>query len=142
MKKLILLTVCLALLSCKKGPASPSATDLPVANEHPTLSGTIRVDPKLSNKLHHTVFIIVKKESGPPLAVKRILHATFPLRYEITAADMMVPNIPFTGEVTIMVRVDKDGKAGPAQPGDLEGRTEQPVLIGKKEADILVTRIY
>lgn len=145
----------LTVISCKKCPSTPQSTGQPqrslnqasLGQAGPSLSleGTITIDPKLVNNLqtNNTVFIIVKKGPGPPLAVKRVPRAGFPLHYRMTDSDRMFPNVPFAGEVQLLVRVDKDGNAGPAQPGDLEGTsTKSPARVGDHDVDVVINKAY
>lgn len=64
---------------------------------------------------------------GPPLAVKKIDRPTFPLSYSLGAENVMTQGVPFTGKLTITVRLDQDGNAGtqgPRFPGDPEREAE------------------
>lgn len=128
----------LSLVSCSK--ASAPVADI---NQGATITGLITVAPDLQSHLQSTgtLFIIARKDVGPPLAVKKIVNPTFPLPYALTDQDVMFPGTPFQGEVTISARLDRDGYAGPAQPGDLEGTTQKtPARVGDRNVDILINR--
>jgi hypothetical protein len=43
------------------------------------------------------------------------------MAFSLSKRDSMVPNIPFEGEVSITVRVDKDGDAMTRRKGDVFG---------------------
>ena len=46
------------------------------------------------------------------------------------------------GVVAIIARLDKDGHAGPAQPGDIEGEyAKNPTMVGAKDVAILLNTV-
>jgi cytochrome c-type biogenesis protein CcmH len=119
------------------------AKDAPVAdiNQGATITGLVSLSPAMQSKLQPTdvLFIIARKDVGPPLAVKKISNPSFPVAYALTSEDVMFPGTPFQGEVRILARVDKDGGAGPAQPGDLEGAAvKTPARVGDRDVDVII----
>src|SRR5436190_1994162 len=60
-----------------------------------------------------------------PLAVQRLQAGDFPMPFSLSKRDSMVPNIPFEGEVSITVRVDKDGDAMTRRKGDVFGAIQK-----------------
>ena len=108
-----------------------------------TLSGMIRLAPALSEAVPPgaVLFIILRQGAGPPLAVKRISQPRFPLPFSVGEEDQMIPGRPFEGPVEVVARLDRDGRAGPPEPGDLEGRFEGAV-IGDREVNILIDKRY
>ncbi len=119
----------------------------PVANgaDGGMISGTVTIDSKFAKKIppHGVVFIMAKpQEQGPPVAVKRLPIGTFPLSFELMKADVMMSDVPFQGEFFVVVRIDQDGLAGPAQKGDLEGKTKKPIPVGHPPVSIKVDKIY
>lgn len=135
MKKLFLLP--LLLISCQSDP-STNVQDL---NLGATIGGQITISPELRSSLERTdiLYIMARKDVGPPLAVKKVQDLQFPLSYSLSAEDVMFPGTPFQGEVRIVARIDRDGNAGPAQPGDLEGM-KNPVRVGDQKADVLINQ--
>jgi cytochrome c-type biogenesis protein CcmH len=90
------------------------------------------------------LFVIVRRPSGPPrpLAALRIEHPQFPQPFEITNTDVMIQGSELRGMVTVIARLDKDGSAGPAQPGDIEGEfAKNPTMVGAKDVEIVLNRI-
>lgn len=128
----------LALASCSSGEGNKS--------KKLTISGTITVDPALASKIapNDRLFIIARRpEGGPPLAVQKIASPEFPLKYWLTQDDVMIPGAEFKGEALIIVRIDKDGQAGPPQPNDLEGTFQgNPVQVGDQNVDIVIDKFY
>ena len=114
--------------------------------ESPTISGTITVDPALIDTLspQDRLFIIARPaEGGPPLAVQRIVAPQFPLKYWLTQEDVMIPGVVFQGSVNMIARIDKDGKVGTPQPGDMEGTFPgNPVQVGDQHIDMIIDKVY
>ena len=125
--------------------AAPTATAAgpPEASEGSSISGTVILAPELAGKVREAsvVFLIVRKASGPPYAVKRFPSPRFPLDYRIGAADVMMAGSPFEGEVRVSARVSQSGSAGPAQPGDLEGEHAAPVQVGARNVNVTIARV-
>jgi cytochrome c-type biogenesis protein CcmH len=54
---------------------------------------------------------------------------------------MMFEGSELRGMVDVIARLDKDGMAGPAQSGDLEGRFEKnPMLPGATNVEIVINK--
>lgn len=109
------------------------------------ISGTIEVVPALRTKAQGkpVLFLIARKGGGgPPLAVVRVANPRFPLAFEISKRNVMIPGVPFEGVVTLSARLDADGSAGPVSAGDLEGRTTQPVRVGQKNVRIVIDKAF
>jgi cytochrome c-type biogenesis protein CcmH len=119
------------------GPAAPEAS------ERSSISGPVILAPELAGKVWEAsvVFLIVRKASGPPFAVKRFPSPRFPLAYRVGAADVMMAGSPFEGEVRVSARVSQSGSAGPAQPGDLEGEHAAPVQVGARNVNVTIARV-
>ena len=111
-----------------------------------SIAGTVTIDPSLVSKVAPTdvLFVIVRRPSGPPrpLAALRIEHPKFPQPFEVTNADVMLQGSELKGMVAVIARLDKDGNAGPAQPGDIEGEfAKNPTMAGAKDVAIVLNRI-
>lgn len=111
-----------------------------------SISGTVTIDPSLASKVAPTdfLFVIVRRPSGPPrpLAAVRIEHPLFPQPFEITNADVMIKGSELKGMVNVVARLDKDGVAGPAEPGDIEGEfAKNPTMAGAKDIEIVLNRV-
>ena len=109
------------------------------------ISGTIDVAPALRAKAEGKpiLFLIARKGGGgPPLAVVRVANPRFPLAFEISKRNVMIPGVPFEGMVSLSARLDADGSAGPAGAGDLEGRTAQPVRVGQRNVRIVIDKAF
>ena len=111
------------------------------------IAGRVSIDPGLAANVNPTavLFVIVRRPQGPPrpLAVKRIDAPRFPVSFEITNQDIMVEGSELRGMVDVVARLDKDGSAGPAQRGDLEGQSDKnPTLVGARDIEIIINKAY
>ena len=110
-----------------------------------TMSGRVSIAPDLASKVTPTdvLFVIVRRpgSSPRPLAVKRIESPQFPVSFEITNKDVMVQGSELRGMVELVARLDRDGRAGPGQPGDIEGYYEKnPTLPGGRDLNIVLSK--
>ena len=126
-----------------KGAAAPKPATREETGE--VISGTVEIAPALLAKAEGkpVLFLIARKGGGgPPLAVVRVANPRFPLAFEISKRNVMIPGVPFEGMVSLSARLDADGSAGPAGTGDLEGRTSRPVRVGEKNVRIVIDRAF
>jgi hypothetical protein len=76
------------------------------------------------------------------LAVKKIDRPVFPLAYSLGPESVMMQGVSFTGNIAIMVRLDKDGNPTTRQPGDITGEYKKsPVTVGSKNIDIVLDQV-
>ncbi len=110
------------------------------------IAGKVLISPALADQVRPTdvLFVIVRRPGGTPrpVAAKRIENPKFPVAFEITNADVMVQGAALRGMVDVMARLDRDGQAGPAQPGDIEGRyAKNPTLPGGRDFEIILDTV-
>ena len=123
---------------------SPSALNPPAHEFAPQAGlyaeGVVSLARGFTSKAPALFIIARPAEGGIPLAVKRVASPVFPVTFFLSAADQMVPGPFHDGDITVIARLDADGSAGPAQPGDVEisaflkaggDRSLQLVLDGK-----------
>jgi cytochrome c-type biogenesis protein CcmH len=111
------------------------------------LAGRVTLAPALADQVRPTdvLFVIVRRPGGAPrpIAATRIDHPTFPVSFEITNADVMVQGSELRGMVDVVARLDRDGQAGPAQPGDIEGQyAKNPTLPGGRDLEITLDKVH
>ncbi|HEY8371096.1 MAG TPA: tetratricopeptide repeat protein [Thermodesulfobacteriota bacterium] len=110
----------------------------------PIVTGTVTLGPGVTGGAEQAgaLFVIARRGSGPPLAVKRIESPRFPVHYTLGPEDAMLRDRPVEGELEIVARLSRSGAAGPAQPGDLEGRfPRNPVRPGAANVDIVLVPV-
>ena len=150
MKNTAFLLLILSLTGCssnfsKQSSETVASKNAVVANQGATISGTIRIADNLMGKIkkENTLFIIAKKgEAGPPLAVKKIAVSSFPVSFQLSQQDVMMPGLAFEGKVSVAARIDQDGLAGPPEPGDLEGKTAQLISVGSQAVELTINKSY
>ena len=119
-----------------KRPASPhSFPAMPEAESSaPLLSGTINLDPSITQSPGAAVTVFIIARTGPgkgqPVLAKRIDAQSFPLSFTLTGGDsMMAGNKP--SEVSLEARIDLDGDAMTREPGSPIARLAA-VSLGSK----------
>ena len=123
-------------------PAQPAGDAMPQGGSG-VISGTISLAPELSDKLtgKEVMFIMARRGGGAPLAVKRVARLVFLMSYSLTGADQMASGTPFSGQMEVVARIDRDGSAGPLQTGDMEGNVLS-ATVGRTDVDIVIDRMY
>jgi len=99
------------------------------APAHSGIRGTVRLSPKLKDKIApgDTVFVYARAAEGPamPLAVLRRSARDLPFDYALDDSMAMAPGMALSAHprVVITARVSRSGAAKP-QPGDLQGASK------------------
>lgn len=130
-------------VSPPSAPASAAAEKDGLPDPKSTVSGTIVVSTSRKKDVNKgdTMFIIVRRAggaSGPGamLAVQKHQLDELPMKFSLSGRDAMISGVPFEGEVSIWVRVDKDGDALTRKKGDVLGQTNG-VKVGTQ--DVVIT---
>lgn len=120
----------------------PGHPPLPGADATGDISGHIRLDPRIKDKVkpNSVLFIVIRRNSGKGkkgmlLAAKKIKldkTQTFPRPYTITANDVMMKGVELKGIVRVSARIDQDGDALSKSPGDITGELNVPFPVGSK----------
>ena len=145
----------------ERGEVEKVLAELPQSGEKPTqgqnparlssaeqkITGQVTVDAKLKGSVNDQakLFIIARPAEGgggPPLAVQKVDRPVFPLSYSLGPENVMMQGRPFSGKVTIAVRLDRDGNPTTRESGDLIGEYKKnPVDVGSKNVDILIDQV-
>lgn len=105
------------------------ASGLAAAPAHPGIRGTVRLSPKLKERIApgDTLFIYARAAEGPamPLAALRRSARELPLDYALDDSMAMAPGMALSAHprVVITARVSRSATAKP-QPGDLQGASK------------------
>jgi cytochrome c-type biogenesis protein CcmH len=136
--------IVVVLMKSLAPPEAPpsSASGTAASSDGPSISGSVTITPDLAGRVQATavLFVIARKTSGPPFAVKRIAPPRLPTTYRLGPEDVMMAGESFDGDIQVSVRVSQTGTAGPPQPGDLEGEHAAPVRIGARNVDLVIAR--
>ena len=118
-----------------------------VPDERHTIAGTIVLPPATRAKVARgdVMFLAARRAGGPPgpgsmVAVQKLVATDFPMRFAISSRDAMIPGIPFEGQMSITVRVDKDGDAMTRRKGDVFGQVDN-VKVGSHKVAINLDKI-
>ena len=119
-------------------------------NKKPPISGIIAAGQVSLGKAQagrdfsgYTVYVIARIASrqGPPLAVSRYAASEFPVDFRLDESNIMMGDMPSTGEqISIEVRLDKDGDVMSKDPGDVYGATAAPVAAGSNNISVVMDK--
>ena len=128
-------------------PADPGTLEAPV-DPKAAISGTIELPA--AQRAHvapaDVVFLVARRIADNPqargtlVAVKRLSAASFPIPFTLSARDMMVPTGAFDGEVSLAVRVDKDGDPMTRRKGDVFGGLPK-VSVGARGVKLTLDQV-
>jgi hypothetical protein len=109
--------------------------------ESGSLSGTIEIGPKHRDTIKGgALFVIARNAASHQVAaVRREEPGPFPVRFELTAADVMMAGVTFEGPFDVTARWSKQGDAMPAA-GDIEG-TARGVQSGAKDVKLVLSDV-
>ncbi len=140
-----------ALISCgdnKKDDQATISDSAPAAGNEAVISGTIRLDPALQNKVGKEPLLMIMASSSPEptkpaVVVKRVADANFPYNYKLTPEDITLVGSSFSGKMYVTARIDSAGMVGPPHVGTFEGTyASNPVAIGSTKIDIVINKAY
>ena len=133
--------------SAAGAPAESATLEAPV-DPKAAISGTIELPA--AQRAHvapaDTVFLVARRIADNPqargtlVAVKRLSAAAFPISFTLSARDMMVPTGAFDGEVSLAVRVDKDGDPMTRRKGDVFGSLPK-VSVGARGVKLTLDQV-
>lgn len=92
------------------------------------VAGVIELDATQAARVPSgaTVFLLARPagvSAGPPVGVKRLVAASFPLAFELSDGDSMT-GAPLPESLRIEARIDSDGDAATKDPSDPKGALE------------------
>ena len=116
---------------------APAAAQAPAAAGGPAIRGTLRLADGLAAPAGGVLFVIARsRAAGPPLAVVRLPAGPFPMDFEIGPGDVMIPGVPFAGEIQLTARIDADGDPLTRSPEDLNAGLDGAVRPGDAEVEL------
>ena len=127
-----------------EAPAAPEAAVDPKR----AISGTIVLSAARKRDVAptDTIFLVARRLADNPqargtlVAVKRLSAASFPIPFTLSARDMMIPTGSFDGDVSLAVRVDKDGDPMTRRKGDVFGGLPK-VTVGAKGVKVTLDQL-
>jgi hypothetical protein len=128
-------------------PPAPEIAAPAAAGPGGSISGKIELPAALAKKKPEgTLFLVARRISDNPsargtlIAVKKMPATSFPLPFELSAADMPFQNGAFDGELTLTARIDQDGDPMSHQKGDVFGSLPK-VQVGSKNVRLTLDQV-
>jgi hypothetical protein len=107
----------------------------------------IKGEITLASRLLHSaprensvLFVVAKNLGGMPVAIKRIVNPQFPVPYELTADDLLVPGYRPTDSLRLEVEWNTHGDVGNPRKGDLFGSSPDPVSPRESDVHIVIDK--
>jgi len=101
-------------------------------------SGTVSIGGDLAASLpgpNSMLFLVARNDGGVPVAVKKIINPVFPVKFEMTSANLIMPDL-LTRKLYIEALLNTHGQLGAVRRGDLKGGLPARVTIIGKGLDI------
>jgi hypothetical protein len=101
-------------------------------------SGTVSVNAALVPSMpgaNGMLFVVARNDSGVPVAVKKIINPVFPVKFEMTSANLIMPDL-LTQKLYIEALLNSHGELGAVRRGDLKGELPGSVRVISKKLDI------
>jgi cytochrome c-type biogenesis protein CcmH len=135
--------------ACNHDEPPPAAPGLDVSDLPPPPSGTIKgqleLSPALKDKVKpgETIYLIARNAAtGGIVAVQKIAAPkTFPMYFELTGQNVMMPGGSLSGKLKLTVRADQDGDAGSKSPGDVVGEVKDLVTVPAENVTITLDTV-
>jgi hypothetical protein len=104
------------------------------------VQGTAQITSDLAERAarpNTMLFLVARNEDGVPVAVKKVINPVFPLDFQMTPADLIMPDI-LTKTVYLEAFLNNHGQLGVLKSGDLTGLVKKPVFIFTKHHVITI----
>ena len=83
------------------------------------------------------LFLVARNEGGVPVAVKKILNPVFPVDFQMTPSDLILPDV-LTRKIYLEAFINSHGELGVFKNGDYTGSVNTPLFIFSKRNTILI----
>jgi len=104
------------------------------------VKGTAQITSDLAEratKPNTMLFLVARNEDGVPVAVKKIINPVFPLDFQMTQSDLIMPDV-LTEKIYLDAVVNTHGGLGVLKSGDLTGSIRRSIFIFAKHNIILI----
>lgn len=98
------------------------------------VSGTITVPEDQKDRFskpNTMLFIIAKSRGGVPVAVKKVINPGFPYDFQLSAQDLILPDLVGT-RLFVEAAANTHGEIGAPKNGDLRGEARESVTLVRK----------
>ena len=100
------------------------------------VSGTVGISESLRPALpgpNSMLFLVALNEGGVPVAVKKVINPVFPVKFEMTPANLIMPDL-LTRKLFLSALMNTHGQLNSPRRGDLKG--EVRARIGFRDKGI------
>lgn len=107
------------------------------------ISGKIEVTPRLqkyASKPNTICYIIAKNSGGVPVAIKKIVNPDFPLDFEITKKDLIIPDA-WKKPTYVEVYLNQHGEIGKLKAGDMFIEGNREVKMFDKKLNLVISKM-
>ena len=104
------------------------------------VKGTARITSDFAERAarpNTMLFLVAGNEGGVPVAVKKILNPVFPVDFQMTPSDLILPDV-LTKKIYLEAFINNHGELGVFKNGDCKGSVKTPLFIFSKHNDILI----
>ncbi|HBB65737.1 MAG: hypothetical protein A2X28_05945 [Elusimicrobia bacterium GWA2_56_46] len=104
------------------------------------VKGTAEITSELADRAarpNTMLFLVARNEGGVPVAVKKIINPVFPVNFQMTPSNLILPDV-LTKKIYLEAFVNNHGKLGVFRHGDLMGSLKSPLFVFGKKAVITI----
>ena len=104
------------------------------------VTGTIGIRANLAPAMpgpNSMLFLVAQNEGGVPVAVKKVINPVFPLKFEMTPSNLIMPDL-LTGRLYLQAQLNTHGQIGEFRRGDMKGERAGSVPVISKGVDIVL----
>ncbi len=130
-------------------PAAPAKMGLDLSAVPPPpsghIKGTLELAPAVqtSVKAGDTIFLMARNAgTGAVVAVAKLsASGSFPMPFELTGQNVMMPGGALAGRLQLSARVDKDGNATTKAAGDVVGEVKDLVEVPRQDVVLVLDKV-
>ncbi len=98
------------------------------------VSGTVAINDGLLTSMpgqNSMLFLVAQNEGGVPVAVKKIINPVFPLKFEMTPSNLIMPDL-LTRKLYLSAAMNTHGQLKSTRRGDLKGEVRAQIGFRQK----------
>lgn len=98
------------------------------------VTGTIGISANLAPSMpgpNSMLFLVAQNEGGVPVAVKKVINPVFPLKFEMTPSNLIMPDL-LTRKLYLSAAMNTHGQLNSPRRGDLKGEVRAQVGFRQK----------
>ena len=99
------------------------------------ISGTVLLTEKYKKKPNTMLFIVLKNKGNIPIAVKKIINPSFPVKFTLNTANLIMPDL-LSRKLYIEAYLNNHGILGKSKTSDMLGRIKKPIFINSQKIEL------